>query len=147
MKNWLKVFALAAIVGTIAIAYMWFFVYNKPHKNIEEANPDYVISAANCYNHYSQGKNTKEKNYTGKVLQITGETTSVESHDSTAIVVFAFNTGMFGDEGIRCTMLPSYKDIVLKLKYNESITVKGYCAGYNETDVILEQCSIITNNN
>jgi len=144
MKNWIKVFALATIVGIIAIAYMWFFVYNKPHKNIEKANPDYIISAGECYNHYASGKNTESNNYTGKVLQISGMPTSIESNDTTVVVVFAFETGMFGDEGIRCTMLQSYNDKALELTLPNSIIIKGFCSGYNETDVILEQCSIIT---
>lgn len=142
MKNWLKVFALAAVVGIIAIAYMWFFVYNKPHKNIEKAKPDYELTAEDCYNHYYMGKNSEAKNYTGKVLQITGTPTSVEKNDTTSVVVFAFNSGMFGDEGIRCTMLPKYNETAVS-QGSEIITIKGYCAGYNDTDVILEQCSII----
>lgn len=145
MKNWLKVFAFAALVAILAIAYMWFFIYNKPHKNIEKAIPDYVISAQECYNHYANGENNDDKNYTGKVLQLVGVPTSIESNDSTAVIVFAFNSGMFGDEGIRCTMLDTYKDKSLELKTNESVTIKGFCSGYNETDVILEHCSIITN--
>ncbi len=144
MKNWLKVFAFAAIIGSMAIAYMWFFVYNKPHRDIEKSNPDYVISAAECYNHYAKGKNTEENNYTGKVLQISGMPTSIESNDSTVVVVFAFNSGMFGDEGIRCTMLQSHNERALQLSSSGSVIIKGFCSGYNDTDVIIEQCSIIT---
>ncbi len=147
MKNWLKVFAFAAIIGTIAITYMWFFVYNKPHKDFEKANPDYVISAAECYNHYAKNKNTEEKNYTGKVLQISGTPTSIESNDSTVVVVFAFNNGMFGDEGIRCTLLPSHNERAKELSTTSSVIIKGFCSGYNDTDVVLEQCSIITKKN
>lgn len=144
MKNWLKVTTLAILVGAIAIAYMWFFVYNKPHRDIEKAKPDYVISAGECYNHYAKGKNSEKNNYTGKILQISGMPTSIETNDSTVIVVFAFNSGMFGEEGIRCTMLTSYNDMAKELKPPTTVIIKGFCAGYNDTDVILEQCSIIT---
>lgn len=144
MKNWLKVFAFTAVVGSLAIAYMWFFMYNKPHKDIAKANPDYVISAAECYNHYAKGKNTEANNYTGKVLQLSGTPTSIESNDSTVVVVFAFNSGMFGDEGIRCTMLQSHTEMAKELSNTSSVIIKGFCSGYNDTDVILEQCSIIT---
>ena len=144
MKNWLKVFAFAAIICILAIAYMWFFMYNKPHKDFEKANPDYVISAIECYNHYAIGKNTEENNYTGKVLQISGTPSSIENNDSTIVVVFAFNSGMFGDEGIRCTMLQSHNEKAKGLTTTRSIIIKGFCSGYNDTDVILEQCSIVT---
>jgi hypothetical protein len=57
--------------------------------------------------------------------------------------VFVFEQGDFGDEGIRCTMLPKYNFEAGKLQPDVEIKVKGYCTGYNETDVILEKCSII----
>jgi tRNA_anti-like len=145
MKNWIKVISFAGIVCIGILIYVWFFVYNKPHKDIEKATPEYVITALSCYNHYANEKNSESLNYTGKVLQISGMPTSIEKADSSIIVVFAFNSGIFGDEGIRCTMLPSYNNMLNNLSLTENITIKGFCSGYNETDVILEQCSIIKN--
>ncbi len=145
MKNWIKVFVLAAVVGIGVLIYVWFFIYNKPHMNIEKATPDYIISASECYDHYANGNNNETLNYTGKVLQIYGSPSSIEKTDSLTVVVFTFSTGMFGDEGIRCTMLPSYSNEVSNSILSKEISIKGYCSGYNETDVILEQCSIIKN--
>jgi|FLOH01.1.fsa_nt_gi hypothetical protein len=147
MKNWLKVIGFAIIVGSIGLTYAWFFIYNKPHDDIEKAKPDYIISATECYQHYVAGKNNELENYTGTVLQIVGVPTSIEKNDSLAVIVFAFDSGMYGDEGIRCTMLPSHNEKANNISLSEKVTIKGYCSGYNDTDVILEQCSIINNNN
>ena len=127
------------------MVYTWFFVYNKPHNNIEKATPDYILSSEDCYFHYKNNENSETNNYTGKVLQLTGLASSVEQSDSLTIVVFVYNNGMFGDEGIRCTMLPKYNNVVENINLKNPITIKGYCSGYNDTDVILEQCSLITN--
>jgi len=145
MKNWIKILLVGAVIGIGSIVYIWFFVYNKPHKNIEKSTPDYIITANECYNQYAENQNTELVVYTGKVLQITGTPTSVENTDSLTVITFVFNEGVFGDEGIRCTLLSSYNEIAENLNLSEFITIKGYCSGYNDTDVILEQCSIINN--
>lgn len=145
MKNWIKIFIVVAVIGLAGLAYVWFFVYNKAHQDIEKSTPDFVVTADDCYTHYSQGQNTELKNYTGSVIQIRGTPSLIENNDSLLVVVFVFNNGMFGDEGIRCTLLPSYNKKAQNIDLTKIITIKGYCSGYNDTDVILEQCSIINN--
>lgn len=144
MKKLLKIGAALAVIGILAAVYVWFFVYNKPHRDYEKADADFIISAEECYNHYASS-DSKSQQYLDKVLQVDGIPSSIESTDSTMIVVFAFSSGMFGDEGIRCTMLPSQFEKTKTLTLSENITIKGYCTGYNGTDVILEHCSLITN--
>ena len=63
--------------------------------------------------------------------------------DTCSIIVFAYESGMFGDEGIRCSLLPKYYMQSKEINNKEEITIKGYCTGYNETDVIIEQSSLI----
>ncbi|MAZ93039.1 MAG: hypothetical protein P8N48_03330 [Bacteroidales bacterium] len=143
MKNWIKVFILAGFVAMCVIAYVWIFVYNKPHRNYEKAKADYELQAKDCYYHFSNGAESADITYTGKVLEITGIPTYVEDMDTCSIIVFAYESGMFGDEGIRCSLLPKYYMQSKEINNKEEITIKGYCTGYNETDVIIEQCSLI----
>ena len=142
MKKLLKIGGILAVVGILAGAYIWFFVYNKPHRDYEKATADYVVTAGECYQKYAGG-NPVECEYTGKVLEISGKPSLVEQSDSLVVLAFVFNEGMFGDEGIRCTMLPNYNNTALALNIDLGVTVKGFCSGYNGTDVILEQCSIV----
>ncbi len=142
MKKLLKIVGILAIIGVLAAAYVWFFVYNKPHRDYENAKPDHVMSANACYQHYVKGEQD-EVSYTGKILELSGIPSGIEDRDSLVVLAFVFNKGMFGDEGIRCTMLSKYNETALGLDLNENVTVKGFCSGYNGTDVILEQCSII----
>lgn len=139
MKKLVKIAGVLAILGILGVGYGWFFVYNKPHINYEKAKPDALVTAENCYQSFTD----KSSIYLGKVVQLSGVPTKVENQDSLVIVVFAFNKGMFGDEGIRCTMLPNHGMAALALNSSSKIEIKGKCQGYNGTDVILEHCSII----
>ncbi|MBU3927405.1 MAG: OB-fold putative lipoprotein, partial [Bacteroidetes bacterium] len=143
MKKILKIGAVLAVLGILAAIYVWFFVYNKPHRDYENATADYTLSAEAFYKHYANGSEESKK-YLDKVIQVEGVPSSIETTDSTVIVAFAFGSGMFGDEGIRCTLLPNHHSQVKELDHSETISIKGHCTGYNGTDVIMEQCSLIT---
>ena len=142
MKKLVKIIGVLAVLGVLAAGYIWFFVYNKPHRDFEKAKADYSLSSEECYQHFAAGSDV-EHGYTGKVLEISGNPSLVESNDSMVVLAFVFNEGMFGDEGIRCTMLPDYNEQTLALNMDKDVTVKGFCSGYNGTDVVLEKCSII----
>jgi len=139
MKKLVKIIVILAILGVIGAVYGWFFVYNKPHRNFEKAKPDMVLTAEDCYQAFAD----EDSSYLGKVLQLSGIPASIEKQDSLVIVVFVFNQGMFGDEGIRCTMLPTHNEEALALSTDKEINIKGKCQGYNGTDVILEHCSLV----
>jgi hypothetical protein len=143
MKTWVKVILGLFVVGIIAAVLVYIFVYNKSHPDYEKMKPDYSLSASELYNSFKANTTGSERKYNGKVLALNGTLTKVESTDSLVIAVFVFNQGMFGDEGIRCTMLPKFNEEAKKLQPGNVYNIKGYCTGFNDPDVILEQCSII----
>ena len=145
MKKLFKIIGILALVGIIAAVYGWFFVYNKPHPDYEKATADYQLAANECYQQYVERIDWASEEHNGKVLEIYGKPSGIEENDSLVIVTFVFDKGMFGDEGVRCTMLDKYNDNALALNLDDNITIKGFCSGYNETDVILEHCSIVNN--
>jgi len=48
---------------------------------------------------------------------------------------------MFGNEGVRVSMLQNEQ--LSEITTGQNITLKGFCTGYNQTDVVLEHGSII----
>jgi len=98
MKKLLKIGGILAVVGILAGAYIWFFVYNKPHRDYEKATADYVVTAGECYQKYAGG-NAVECEYTGKVLEISGKPSLVEQSDSLVVLAFVFNEGMLVTKG------------------------------------------------
>jgi hypothetical protein len=142
MNKWLKIIIGLAIFGIIVAGIGYKFIYNKPHKDYEKARPDYSLTSQALFFEYQNNKVDAQQNYNGKVIEISGYLNKVETHDSMTIAVFVMDEGIFGDEGIRCTMLPNHSENIL-LYAEKEVNIKGYCAGYNDTDVILEKCSIV----
>jgi hypothetical protein len=143
MKTWIKVILSLIIIGIVGMVLVYIFIYNKSHPDFEKMKPEYTLAATDFYNSFITNRAESEKKYNGKVLAVSGTMTRVESTDSLVIAVFVLNQGMFGDEGIRCTMLPTFCEQARNLKPGAACTLKGYCTGFNDSDVILEQCSFI----
>jgi hypothetical protein len=134
---------VVVLVGLLAALSVYVFIYNKPHRNYETATPDYILSTKSLFNNYKDDKLKAQKTYNGKVLQINGNLKKIEDRDSVVVAIFVFQEGDFGDEGIRCAMLPKFNSELRHLKPDDFLTIKGYCTGYNGTDVILEKCSLV----
>ncbi len=143
MNKWVKIAIILVIVGAVAAGLGYKFVYNKPHPNFEKATPDYSLSSSDLFSSYLSDRVNAEQKFNGKVLEVEGEFSNLETPDSLTILVFSIQEGFFGPEGIRCTLLPKYGEEAKKLVPGSKVTIKGFCAGYNDTDVILEKCSII----
>jgi hypothetical protein len=145
MKKWIIILGTLFIAALIGAGIGYKYVYNKPHPDYEKAESDYIITAKELYYEYVNERTESEQKYNGKVIELTGLLNDIELHDSLAIAVFIFEEGMFGDQGIRATFLDKYIADAAKMKSNDIIKIKGYCTGYNDTDVILEKCSILKN--
>ncbi len=143
MKRWMKIIAALFLIGILAALYVWFFVYNKAHRDYEKAKPDQVLAAEDLFNKYGNDRALADSLYTGMVVQINGALDKVEFADSILIAIFVYDQGMFGDEGIRCVMLPNHYDGLRAIGPGDPIIIKGYCTGYNDTDVIIEKASVV----
>ena len=143
MKKILIIALVLLVLGAAAAFLVYKYVYNKPHPNYETKKADLIIDAKRLWTDYSMNKDIADKKYTGKVLQIEGIIMRLEEVDSMVIVVFAYRKGDFGDEGIRVTMLPQFNQAAKGIDPFKQVKINGLCTGYNGTDVILEDGSII----
>jgi len=142
MKKWiLGVLILGALALTGGLL-MYYFVYNKPHTNYEKAKAEYSLDAEQLYNEFIQNQDVAQEKYNGKVLSIEGVLSDIEQNEAMLILVFAFQDGLFGPEGLRVTMLPTHHEQALNLKAGDTVRLKGYCTGFTGSDVILEHGSI-----
>jgi hypothetical protein len=143
MKLWIKILIGLAVVGIIAGLLFYKFVINKSHPDYSALKPDYTLDAGSFYKEFNIARENAGKVYNGKIIEVTGKLTRVESADTLTIVVFAFEQDIFGEKGLRCTMLKKFSADAMKLKPDGIVRIKGYCTGYNGTDVVMEQCSIV----
>ena len=141
-KKWLTIAGMLAGIGVIGGLLVYFLVYNKAHTDYSKATPDFDLKAAVLFEEFRTNPEPSSAKYNGKVLTVTGELNAIEQTDSLTIAVFGFEEGMFGSEGIRCTLIPEHAREVASLAPGTTVTLKGFCTGYNDTDVILEHCSL-----
>jgi|LGVF01.1.fsa_nt_gb hypothetical protein len=134
-----KLILIFSVISVLVFIYAYFFMYNKSHPDYASMNPDFSISAKMLYNDFSN--DIEGEKYLGKIIKINGVISDIEKSDSTLVIIFNFEEGMFGDQGVRCSMILPSLDSSLKL--GSEIDLKGLCTGYNDTDVLLEYCTII----
>jgi len=143
----MKKIALIALVLLVLLGAAAFivykYVYNKPHPDYVKEKADLSIAAKRLWTDYSMNKEIADPKYTGKVIEVEGSIMRVETVDNLVIVVFAFRKGDFGDEGIRVTMLPAFHQAAKGINPFKNVKIKGLCTGYNGTDVIMENGSIV----
>ena len=142
-KKLIYILLLIILVGAISGFLVWKYYINRPSKTYENEPAAYKLSASELFHDFQNDKTKADAKYLGKVIQISGILKNVEQIDTIVKVVFAFSQGLFGDEGIRCTILQKDAAKAKKLGENYPITLKGYCTGFNDTDVILEKCIIV----
>lgn len=131
--------ALAIVIVGAVCVYMYI---NKSHPNYEKLNAEYNVSSKVIYDNFKSDSKASALKFNGKMIEINGQVSKIEASDTLVTVVFAFSQGLFGDEGIRCAMLPDYNQKTKLLKQGDKVDLKGLCQGFNETDVILEKCSL-----
>lgn len=144
MNKWLKIIAILAVIGVIAAGLVWKFVINKPHADIENATPAYSLSTQELWKQYNQELKLSDSLYTGKVIEISGNLSAADKVDSLIYLVFVMEPDPdFGNKTIRCEMLTKYSDEASAIKANTALKVKGFCSGFDQTDIKFSKCSII----
>ncbi|MBE0649107.1 MAG: hypothetical protein IH596_15150 [Bacteroidales bacterium] len=143
MKIRVKLVIGIVLSGIIALLLVYLFIYNKPHTNYETEEVTSQLAVKELYHSFLSNKPLADSLYTGKMILIEGILTKTETADSMVTAVFVLDQGMFGDEGVRCVLLPKSYDLITRFKGGDRVKIKGFCSGYNDTDVILEHCSIL----
>ena len=138
-----KSLLVLTIIGALSAGYVYYFIINKPHPDYEKMEPEFIFLASDLFERYRYDRSNSENRFNGKVIQLNGTFDYIEQNDSLLVGVFVFDEGIFGDEGVRCTMLASQNGKIGKNLEGKEVRVKGFVTGYNETDVILEKCSLI----
>jgi hypothetical protein len=144
MKKLLKIGLILAALGLIAAALVWKFYVNKPHDDIEKASPVYSMATEQIWKEYTTDSQKSSSQYNNKVIELTGNVSRVNVGDSLVSVVFDMEIdSMFGNKSISCEMLQKYNNEAKALAAGTQVKIKGYCTGYDETDIKLNKCSIV----
>lgn len=144
MKKFLKIALMLAIIGVIAAFLVWKFYINKPHENIEKATPAYSLTTSEIWNQYTTDQKLADSLYNNKVIELTGTLDRIEKRDSLVSVIFVMAADpMFGDKTISCQMYQKHNVEAAALSVGTKLKIKGFCTGYDETDIKFNKCSIV----
>jgi len=143
MKRISTLAVFIVLLFSLVVGYFYFFVFNKEHPDFENLKPEYVLEAAELYKQFTSDPKKAQLMYGGKMIQVKGNINTIEKLDSLTIAVYVFNEGMFGNEGVRCTFLNEEAAMIQDINDVQNASIKGFCSGFNDTDVILEKCSVI----
>jgi tRNA_anti-like len=131
-KRSLILFILFAVL--IGAALLFYAKWNKPHENIKDLT-GISVSASDLFGAFSENEQLANKTYNGKVIEVTGVVTAIETNqEGKTTVQLQTNDPIFG---VNCSM-----EKELAIKQGEIVTMKGICSGFT-TDVILIRCYLI----
>lgn len=141
MKKWMKILGLLGLVAIGAAFYVYHFIYNKPHPDYKNLPAAFSTTAPALFEAFKTNPKQAAQQYNGQILLVSGQLSRIEIVDSTVISYYVLDEGMFGDEGIRISMIDESPAMLEGMVGNQT-SIKAFCTGFNDTDVILEFGSI-----
>lgn len=117
------IFFLLAAIALLCAASVGYLLWNKPHKNVEDA-PAVRVNAAELYNLFISDSLKAKNLYADKILLVSGrvERVSVNQQSQTIIMLATGTAGAY----INCTLEKAAPPV----KEQELIAIKGICSGY-----------------
>ena len=132
MKRILYLVLALVLLGAAAGFYLW----NKPHKNMETAKADMAIDATALFNEFNTDENTATATYLDKTVAVSGKVRETTKGEDGTVKV-SFDTG--SDFGVLCELDPLSQHPRTDFAPGETATFKGICTGFN-FDVQLTRC-------
>lgn len=133
MKKYIKYVLLLAAIG-LGSAY---FMYNKPHKNIQKAKADFALNASELFTEFEANEESANTKYLDKVVEVEGKIQSIKMEDNgqTSIVLDS-GSMMFG---VSCQLDTTKQATAKQYSEGDNIKLKGVCTGML-MDVVLVRC-------
>ncbi len=125
-------FVLTAIIITVAV--VGYKMYNKPHRNVMNAEA-VALNAAALVSSYETDETKSNKLYLDKVLNVFGQVSGITKNQKGETVITLKGSDM---GGVICTLEGT---ATTDIKEGNTLRIQGICTGYL-TDVVLVRCYI-----
>jgi len=124
-KKWIVFLLLIVFVAITVILYVY-----KPHRNIANEDAYIKINATELFNEFSRNEKVANTKYLDKVIEISGQVTTVDNKNNTLTL----------DNHVNVNFLTNPQ-----IELGQKIKIKGRCVGYNELmeEIILDQATIL----
>ena len=131
-RKFVKWFVLPLLFIGITGAVVAYKMYNKPHRNVMNADA-IAVNAAALVTSYEADENKSNGLYLDKVLNVTGEVSDVSKNQKGETVITLKGSDM---GGVIATLEGKETN---KLEKGSVVKLQGICTGYL-TDVVLIRC-------
>ncbi len=118
----MKKILVAAVVVMVAAAFIMYFVYNKPHRDVRDES-GINISAAAIFDEFVTNEAQANLRYLDKVVAVSGKVADISKNQEGRLVVVLETGDPFG--GVACSM--SGDDSFTR---GDDVVIKGICKGY-----------------
>ena len=144
MKKAFLVILIIVAVGAVAVYY---FVYNKPHRDIHSEKAAFSIPASELYDTFTTNTDEANAKYLNKVISVSGTVSDIATLDDGVKIVLATEGEMFG---VACSFSGEEAEQAKNVQVGSQVTIKGLCTGYSGDDimpgdVVLIKCNIQDN--
>ena len=138
-----RIMVLLLVIVVLAAAFYGYKLYTGKVPSLTEVKADASITATELIAAFEKDSASANKQYLGKILEVSGNVKSVEKESATVSLGVAD-----GNSSVRCSIDSAFvKDIEL-LNPGSVIAIKGNCTGFmpDETglglgsDVVLNRC-------
>lgn len=152
----LRITAIMIISGLIIGGGIILYMFNMPHRNIQNSDTDFFLTTSQIVSEYLSDSKTANDKYlaedgNSKILEITGTVVSISEDFSGRKVVLLKEDS--DNAGVNCVFLEEAKSNAMNIKIEDTITIKGVIrsgASYDEDlelyeHIILDKCDIVKN--
>lgn len=141
-----RLILLLVVIIVLAIAWYGYKAYTGKVKSLTEVKADAAVSAPALIAAFEKDSAAANKQYMGKILEVTGNVKSVEKEAKTATVVLGSDGSL---SSVRCSMDSAFVQQAAAIQKGADVTIKGNCTGFMSvellgSDIILNRCVLTT---
>lgn len=133
-RSKLPVILTVLMIGLLAILIVVYQVFYKPHRDISKAKPDVITTVADMIEAFEKNDTSAHALYNNKVIQFTGEVSSVLQSDS--LVSLQFDPG--ASLTVTCEMHPNQEKKAKETSLGTKVTIKALYVGYLYDPILAE---------
>lgn len=127
MKRLTYILGICILMGVLLVSFVFIKMYNKPHKDITSAHPEFVVTVTELVEEFQTDELEANQKYLDNVLQVEGVVADISTNNGKSVLTLR-------QEGsstqVICTLDVSENKKVLQLKEGQQVTVKGVCTGF-----------------
>lgn len=150
----IKAVIITVVIGIIGAGVIGYYMFNKPHRNVQNVDADYALSSSQVVTEYLTDKIAANEKYLSadgdsKILAVTGTVNKISDDFNGQKVVLLKNEN--DKAGVSCSFTKETNGSVAELKIGQTATIKSVIrsgASYDDDlemfeNVILEKSNLL----